>query len=50
MYRADFTIYRLLARYNRLNEQNLSSLKLTPYTFFWKRSIRISLNTFFNYY
>ena len=30
---------------NRLNEQNLSSLKLTPYIFLYKYSFRIPVNT-----
>ena len=47
MYCTYFAICSLPARYSRLNEQRVSSLKLTPYiSCLYKRSFRIPPNTY----
>ena len=45
IYWADFAIWSLPARYDYLNEQNLSTLKLAIYIVLWKRPFRIPVNT-----
>ena len=45
IYWADFAIWSLPARYDYLNEQNLSTLKLAIYIVLWKRPLRIPVNT-----